>query len=163
VGDVSVSLVSVPKGADPNKQYYFGEATYKPKFTKGGGITNAEAKRAIDSVVRGDKSVSLGGVARSQPESPSSQPSSSLGEGLNNYFQQKFNNEEIEASRSQGQENLAQQGELYQQENQAGQNLNTQKQSSTNANGFSGATLSIASCQHSIASPRLLLVRYKLR
>ena len=65
VGQVGVTLETLPKGADPNKKYYFGEATYKPKFGKGGTVSKAEANRAIASVVQGDKYVTLGnGVDR---------------------------------------------------------------------------------------------------
>ena len=65
VGQISVQLVELPKGADPNKDYYFGEATYRPKFGKNGSITNSEAQKAVSSVVQGDKSVRLRGASPS--------------------------------------------------------------------------------------------------
>jgi murein DD-endopeptidase MepM/ murein hydrolase activator NlpD len=67
VGEVGVTLATLPKGADPNKKYYFGEATYKPRFGKGGSVSNAEAKKAIASVVQGDKYVTLGNGVQSSP------------------------------------------------------------------------------------------------
>jgi tape measure domain-containing protein len=95
VGQVGVSLVSLPKGADPDKKYYFGEATYRPKFGKGGSLSVAEANKAIASVVRGDKYVTLGkGVqaeATNDSQSSNSPPAGkgTLGEAiLNNITQQ---------------------------------------------------------------------------
>jgi hypothetical protein len=97
VGQVRVSLQSLPNGADPNKKYYFGEATYKPKFGKGGSVSKAEAKKAIASVVRGDKYLTLGNGVQAEsnpatePQSSSSQPvgKGMLGEAiLNNVYQQ---------------------------------------------------------------------------
>jgi tape measure domain-containing protein len=97
VGQVGVSLQSLPKGADPNKKYYFGEATYKPRFGKGGSVSNAEAKKAIASVVRGDKYLTLGNGVQAEsnpatePQSSNSQPVGKglLGEAiLNNVYQQ---------------------------------------------------------------------------
>lgn len=95
VGQVGVSLVSLPKGADPDKKYYFGEATYRPKFGKGGSLSVAEANKAIASVVRGDKYVTLGKSVQAEATNDS-QPSNSppagkgtLGEAiLNNITQQ---------------------------------------------------------------------------
>jgi hypothetical protein len=75
VGQVGVTLQSLPKGADPNKKYYFGEATYKPKFGRGGSVSNAEANKAIASVVQGDKYLTLGkGVQSDANPTPGSIP-----------------------------------------------------------------------------------------
>ncbi len=65
VGEVGVTLETLPKGADPNKKYYFGEATYKPKFGKGGSVSQSEAKKAIASVVQGNKYLTLGNGVQS--------------------------------------------------------------------------------------------------
>jgi hypothetical protein len=59
VDKVGVRLVSIPKGADPNKTYYFGEATYRPKFGPNNGISISEANKAVASVVQGSKTLRL--------------------------------------------------------------------------------------------------------
>jgi hypothetical protein len=102
VGQVGVSLQSLPKGADPNKKYYFGEATYKPKFGKGGSVSSSEANKAIASVVRGDKYLTLGNGVQAdsnpttEPQSTNTQPvgKGMLGEAiLNNVYQQGVDQE----------------------------------------------------------------------
>jgi tape measure domain-containing protein len=101
VGQVGVSLQSLPKSADPNKKYYFGEATYKPRFGKGGSVSNAEANKAIASVVRGDKYLTLGGGTQSEASNPQPQSSNPppagkgmLGDAiLNNIYQQGVDQE----------------------------------------------------------------------
>jgi PLD-like domain len=69
VGEVGVRLESLPSGADPNKRYYFGEATYTPKFGKGGGYANkSEPIKAVNSVVRGNKYLILGEGIQIDPD-----------------------------------------------------------------------------------------------
>jgi hypothetical protein len=55
VGNVAVTLKSLPAGFDPNKKYYFGEATYKPFIPRDGRISTQEANKAVNSVVTGNK------------------------------------------------------------------------------------------------------------
>jgi rare lipoprotein A (peptidoglycan hydrolase) len=60
VGAVGVTLESLPKGSDPNKKYYFGEATYRPAIYGNGNVSQAEAQKAINSVVNGSNYLILG-------------------------------------------------------------------------------------------------------
>ncbi|WP_310426575.1 hypothetical protein, partial [Chamaesiphon sp. VAR_48_metabat_135_sub] len=97
VGQVGVQLQSLPKGADPNKKYYFGEATYKPQFDKKGNVSHAEANKAIASVVQGDKYLTLGNTVRSTgiDRSPSV-GKGFLGQAILNHAQQQGVDESIQ-------------------------------------------------------------------
>jgi hypothetical protein len=78
VGEVGVRLESLPSGADPNKRYYFGEATYTPKFGKGGGYANkSEPIKAVNSVVRGNKYLILGEGIQIDPDRTPQTPAGS--------------------------------------------------------------------------------------
>jgi hypothetical protein len=69
VGAVAVTLESLPKGADPYKKYYFGEATYRPVIVNG-NVSKAEAAKAVNSVVNGSNYLILGKPASAKQAAP---------------------------------------------------------------------------------------------